>query len=274
MLGRVEEMIQQPGAPNLYWALTNLPRPLIDLRKATQGEKLMLEAEFPELRAIEKGPLSADAQRSLLKKLQGPEFWGILGKSPNSALEKRLGFVATAMKIYPQARRNLIAAGRKPEEVEALPVIQVIMLDSLRVYRRFQDDALKWMNVPYWQAREGRSKTNAELCEAMKRGEGMPLLLMLPAVQKIQEATIRTERWVAALRCIEAVRLYAATHKGKLPASLSDIKDVPIPLDPATGRPFEYSVKGNVVTLREAALPGGSPALPPSPLHYEITFAR
>ena len=46
MLGRVEELIQAPGSPNLYWALTDLPRPLLDLRKALQGEKLITDAEF------------------------------------------------------------------------------------------------------------------------------------------------------------------------------------------------------------------------------------
>src|SRR5262249_36226758 len=29
----LEEMLQQPGCPNLYWALTDLPRPFIDLRR-------------------------------------------------------------------------------------------------------------------------------------------------------------------------------------------------------------------------------------------------
>src|SRR5262249_24746795 len=32
LIDRVEELIAQPGAPNLYWALTALPRPLIGLR--------------------------------------------------------------------------------------------------------------------------------------------------------------------------------------------------------------------------------------------------
>src|SRR5262249_13644556 len=33
MLGEVERWIQTPGAPNLYWSLSNLPRPFIDMRK-------------------------------------------------------------------------------------------------------------------------------------------------------------------------------------------------------------------------------------------------
>src|SRR6266853_5014216 len=42
-LDRVEEFVQQPGAPNLYWSLTDLPRPLIDLRRPLQGERMMVD---------------------------------------------------------------------------------------------------------------------------------------------------------------------------------------------------------------------------------------
>src|SRR5262249_60215497 len=34
-IGPLEEMLEQPGCPNLYWALTNLPRPFVSLNKAT-----------------------------------------------------------------------------------------------------------------------------------------------------------------------------------------------------------------------------------------------
>src|SRR5262249_7608222 len=37
-LNTLAEMVQQPGCPNLYWALTDLPAPLVDLRKGVQGE--------------------------------------------------------------------------------------------------------------------------------------------------------------------------------------------------------------------------------------------
>ena len=44
---RLEEFIQQPNAPNLYWSLTDLPRPFIDLRKAMQGERVGVYGIFP-----------------------------------------------------------------------------------------------------------------------------------------------------------------------------------------------------------------------------------
>ena len=40
MLNQVEEFVQLDKRPNLYWALADLPRPLIDLRQASaRGEK-------------------------------------------------------------------------------------------------------------------------------------------------------------------------------------------------------------------------------------------
>lgn len=48
------------------------------------------------------------------------------------------------------------------------------------------------------------------------------------------------ERLMAALQCVEAIRLHAALYEGQLPASLAEITDVRVPLDPVTRRPFLY----------------------------------
>ena len=37
-LAPLEEMLEQPGCPNLYWSLTNLPTPFITLDKGMEGE--------------------------------------------------------------------------------------------------------------------------------------------------------------------------------------------------------------------------------------------
>ena len=39
-LDSLAEMVQQTDCPNLYWALTDLPFPLVDLRKSVQGHRL------------------------------------------------------------------------------------------------------------------------------------------------------------------------------------------------------------------------------------------
>ncbi len=38
-IGPLEEMLEQPACPNLYWALTNLPVPLVPLDQGMEGER-------------------------------------------------------------------------------------------------------------------------------------------------------------------------------------------------------------------------------------------
>jgi hypothetical protein len=173
------------------------------------------------------------------------------------------------------AKRALIAEGRQPADVEAMPSLQVVMLYSYQEYQRLRDDMFKWMYVPYPEAVIGIRE--AEKRVKMKKAsfsEGIPFAsLLLPAVTKVYTATSRTDRRIAILRCIEALRLYAASHDGKLPAALSDIQEVPIPLDPVTGKAFEYQVAGNVATLYAPA-PAGETAGPHNAMRYELTMQR
>jgi len=48
---------------------------------------------------------------------------------------------------------------------------------------------------------------------------------------------------------VEALRDYAARHDGRPPDRLEQIADLPVPPDPATGKPFDYAVQGQVVRL-------------------------
>ncbi len=61
------------------------------------------------------------------------------------------------------------------------------------------------------------------------------------------------------------MRLYAAEHEGKLPAALDDIKEVPIPVDPVSGKPFGYKLEGGTATLD---------APPPTGMRWDILGAR
>src|SRR5205807_2164290 len=49
MLRQVEDLVQAPGARNLYWALADLPRPFISLRRPLQGEMMMASASLSRI---------------------------------------------------------------------------------------------------------------------------------------------------------------------------------------------------------------------------------
>ncbi len=79
--------------------------------------------------------------------------------------------------------------------------------------------------------------------------------MLMPALHSARLAGVRCERQLDLLQCIEAIRLYAATHDGAFPPSLEAITEAPVPLDPATGKPFEYKAEGATATLTAPCLP-------------------
>ena len=69
------------------------------------------------------------------------------------------------------------------------------------------------------------------------------------------------------MQTLEAIRLQAAADQGKLPKQLSDVKVVPVPLDPMTGTAFQYKVDGNQATLYGPTPPGEEKSK-----HLSITY--
>src|SRR5262249_48596239 len=148
----------------------------------------------------------------------------------------KLGAAAVAAKYYPDAKRYLLAHGWKAKELEAMPTLQVVLIAYSERYDRVRDDIVKWLSVPAWKGRGGLLKA-PEAAAARARKDGDPLIgLLLPAVVKVYDAHLRLQRHVAGLRGAEALRAHAAAHKGKAPAKWADIKGVPLPTDPVTGK--------------------------------------
>jgi hypothetical protein len=272
-LGRVEEFIEQPGAPNLYWALAALPQPFIDLRRALETEKIMVEVHFPDLKKLDKGPLTAGEMDRLVEVCIN--VWaGLEGANVRKAgLAQKVELVGKVVQAYPAARKALIDQGRTAAEVEALPMLQVVVLHHYQRFRVAEDDVLKWTYLPYAQGHKGMKEAVGRLtgAEAL-RDELWPFTDFLFAVEKVGFAAARVDRHIAALRCLEAVRLYAAAH-GPLPKALDDITEVPIPSDPVTGRPFQYTAAGDVFTLYGPP-PSGEEAREGNTIHYQVTVKR
>jgi hypothetical protein len=63
----------------------------------------------------------------------------------------------------------------------------------------------------------------------------------------------RLNRHIAILQCIEAIRLYAGSHNGTFPNKLLDIKEVDVPTDPVTRKPFSYNLSGSAAILEAPA---------------------
>jgi hypothetical protein len=92
-----------------------------------------------------------------------------------------------------------------------------------------------------------------------------------PAHEHIRLQMGALSRKIAALQCIEALRLYAGAHNGTFPNELNDVTEVPIPDNPIDQKPFVYHRTGSKAAL-EADAPKGAEAK--FALRYLLSFEK
>jgi hypothetical protein len=250
MSDQVETLIQQPDCPNLYWALTGLPRPIISLNRGYEAEAELLYLMFPALRQIDRNNRSSEYWSRVLDQLCDAGKSLLSLETPSNRVEYRTMFAGAAILGYPKAKRALIAQGVSREEVKAMPVAQVMVCYTIDTFNEFRDDTFKWLSLPYWQAHEGMQAADRRLAREGREREIIPIAsLLLPAVAAAKTAETRVERRIALLRAIEALRMYAATHGGKLPKRLDDATATPPPIDPFTGKIIDCKISRDLAVL-------------------------
>ena len=268
-LDRLEELIGQPGAPNFYWALTSLPRPLVPFRHAAETEQAMGTWLVPELADLDRPRSPAEWASRLasiharLSAIDAQIFFtgenGVAHTEPK--MPELARFKASLLPEAVKSARERIDRANPSNDDEA------VARYVAERYREIRDSILKLAYLPYAEGipyYEEASKA-AKVAES---GPLRPLALLLPGVQACLLAEARIDQRVAALRVIEALRLHAA-KSGKLPRTLGEVTDVPIPPDPITGKPFEYRLDGDAAVLpAPAGLPANSAAT------YRITLRR
>lgn len=271
------ELIERPDAPNVYWALAVVPQPLIDLRKGYEFEQRMLELQFPDLAELDR-PRSAEewdaafsrivtTVRKELERLAKIEENGKPpkpGKAPTDAAGKSPDL--------PAARKYLAeVAGMSAARIDAMPPAEVLLLYMVNLYHELRDDMFKSTYLPFPQSRSLVREADARLKSAPDTEAGRLAQMFLPAIPKVLLAQVRLERKLAALRAIEALRMHAAAHGGKLPDKLDEVTIVPVPLDPGTGKPFEYQRDGQTAILI-SRIPGED--LDKTGLRYRLTVRK
>src|SRR5262249_35132577 len=138
------------------WALTELPTPLISLRKGMQGEPITTRKVFAGI--DERNPMSAKALESTVRNLEKVlysmelhEGLAAQAPAPPGELVTLVGFVAAAppSKQWPSerlrgwlerrakddrdvraARQRLAASGLQAERLKEMPALQVVLLDE------------------------------------------------------------------------------------------------------------------------------------------------
>jgi hypothetical protein len=259
-IGPLEDLLEQPNCPNLYWALTNLPSPLISIETGLEGERILIHGEFKEL--DDREPMSAEQIKKLIAHIEKIRSFE---KKPQKPVRAWLDERVKNQELVRGARGRLLEYGIPEERLARFPADQVILLDERLRYEVRRDEVMKFMILPTWQVEELISRIKPA------KEEGL-LDFLVPAIQKVRKAQGRLEQRIALLRCVEALRLYAAAHDSKLPDKLSDCP-VPLPDDPFTGKPFRYKLDGSTAHLRGTP-PRGQEKIAGVNIHYEITIQK
>ncbi|HIG26868.1 MAG TPA: hypothetical protein EYQ50_03380 [Verrucomicrobiales bacterium] len=263
LLEQVVHLIQLPNAPNLYWALTDLPRPFFDVRRSLLWERDVLFMAVPELRGIEHLKYSNAQWKSLFRKI-------LNSFSSDSHSEGDFLMTGKALLDYPPAKKRLEHSGLSRAEINQMPVIKVMLLAAMDNYLYHRDNLLRWSTVPYWQAWQRIEESTAQLDQSRQKFNGtLPFYDLLPAVTKTYFRFAILERRIDELRILEALRLYAGSSGAGLPESLDQIKEVPIPLNPMTGELFIYERTGEGSVLK-ATLPTNHSRGPKDRVQYNI----
>lgn len=273
MLERTGELVSQPNSPNLYWALSTLPNSLIELHRAASLEGNIFAITFPAAKDLDH---HADAKEWSKMARQLVELLELIGEIRKLEKPNDQGSVIEQF----LQRLNLTEKNRLSDLIQhargELP--ELLKVSAEKVASMSEDEvAVRW----YVFKRLSRDQLSSAAL-VMPPGEAWPLLKKLRAENaamreklgssgegffdpaSIYMAAWSYQRKVQSLRVIEAVRDYMATHDGHLPKSLDDIHDLPIPLDPLTGKAFEWSVDANVAVLKAPSLPAD--VLEPGPV--------
>jgi hypothetical protein len=259
-VGCLEEMIQQPGCPNLYWAFADLPSPLVSLRAGGQGERMFVEAELGRLDRT--APASDEAVEKVVAGFERMvrEIKDKKAVDVRAYLKERTG----NDKSVKEARERVIDAGVKRAAAEKMSATQIILLDEQFAHENRHDDETKWLMQPYWRVESKYA--------AMDRKKGGMLADLLPHARNVHRAQARITQRLNLLQALEAIRLYAAANKGAVPAKLDDL-DVPLPDDPFTGKAFRYKASDGKATL-SGSPPQGEEKTAAFNVTYEIKIAK
>lgn len=259
MRDKLETAIATPGCPNLYWALATIPRPLVSM-----GDSVLWELSSPPrvLTALAESEVEdwteAEAARrwsDMLEKLGSLTDIGI----DDSGLQLVLA-IASGTQVE-DAKKRVAANGYSEERLATIPGLQIVLIDAAQELRRAADEVGKGHLLPVSLGQQVSVREEKEFKNWLKKNRPNSIAaviagLLYPAVRQAKEAETRSAMTFNRLLTLEAIRMHAAEHNGKLPDTIEELSPVPAFPDPYSGDQFGYSVEligdKNIVTLRSA----------------------
>ena len=267
MLAEVDGLIAQPDTPNLYWALSALPRPMVSMRTAMENEQKLGEWVVPEITELDRPRTEAEWSALLVRlhaRLMHVQKTAVGADGNTIQIGQNVTLAQFRTENLPEAKAHYKSRQRS---TEGMSDDQILVRSIADRFRELRDDWYKLFYLPYPDIAPYNQETT-ERNKANEKGAVAMFAALMPTINSVKVAETMADRKVAALRVIEAIRMHAAKD-GSLPGSLDAIKLVPIPLDPMTAKPFAYHRDGETATL------SSPPPVPDRPgLTYRITLKK
>jgi len=263
----VQRAAQHKGAPNFYWALASLPRPMFNLRPALELETSIVERVFPFLAECRKGPLPESTVQT---------YWESMQKTFREVDQNFMATVGIVGALsVEEAKANLLKRGWKPESFKDYPVMQLVLIDLDDTMREQGNRAMKYFLIDDSIADKARTKEYAEFEKWLNSNNSLAshvARLLFPAIMQVSNAARRVDYILNGAMTKEAIRMHV-DQTGTLPDSLDALETVPALLNPYNGKSFELVVKPtqqkNVV---EVALKGEVPGIAPAYVNWVSPF--
>lgn len=249
------DLIAAPDSPNLYWALTELPRPQVSFRDALRLEIAIGPRMFEILDDPENKTRTAEEWNALWRRdanlVRQFDDW----RGPEETIASKFAPLLHGFTGYAHASKRLKDWGYTAEQVESMAVGQILSIYSARVYQTLADDFEKvaYFDHPTGKRFEEAAQDFGDRADWLGDDPDREIIpiatLLLPAVSAAKGAIVRNQRNLDALRVIEALRMHAARNDGQWPKTLEEVTCVPVPKNVATNESFEYSLEGDVAIL-------------------------
>ncbi len=259
LLDQVEDLIEQPDCPNLYWALQQLPSPFIDAAECVDFEN----AVFSDLRDL-------DRKRT-------PKQWKELGEQIKFAFGP--GTLGQS-KEKDEAYQDQIRRGREwlvkaehftQSQVEKMGDDEIAIRWFGINYTKWTDQYNRWMSLPPSVANSRLTQIEKQIDKEAKETQGVGLKVI--AFRKMHGSLWAVEQRIAALKTVEAIRAKAVMlERGRSVDNsiLDNDSDSPTPvaIDPMTGKPFLVEIRDGLVTIKGGGLQTEAP------IHFHLELRK
>lgn len=252
-------LVQHPDCPNLFWAASRLPKPLIEWEHCLASESHFVDLQFAKLQQVNTQPRSDAYWQEFITefademKTNGVFYWsGVdagddskVPSDPRAEIESHVASNFAAAKEF-LVQQSIVSS----DKVDSYPKAQIFFLAMKHHFEQSCDELFKWTNVALHQGNqqiEAIEKKNTD----RTRPEFTRLSEFLFAGHAVRSIQARSIQRMLLIQAVEGIRLYGAAHDGKLPESLADLP-YPLPADPASGQPLIYAKKGNAATITTA----------------------